>query len=64
MRSAADQMDALAAERPQLAPAAEQFRALADQGRKLLFQAMIDLARQTPEQTTSSLAIPTSGGRL
>ena len=64
MRGAADQMDALAAERPTLAPAAEQFRALADRGRTMLVQAMIDLARQTPEQTVSSLAIPTSGGGL
>ncbi len=64
MQNTAEQMDALAAERPPLAPAAEQFRALVDQGRTLLTQAMIDLARQTPEQTVSGLAVPTSGGGL
>lgn len=64
MQGVAEQMDTLVAERPPLAPAAEQLHALADQGRQLLVQAMIDLSRQTPEQTTSGLAIPTNGGGL
>ena len=57
IRGIVEQMRLLAEQRPTLAPYAEQVRTI-------LAQAMIDLARQTPEQTTSGLAIPTSGGGL
>lgn len=62
MDGAAEQMDMLAKEYPTLAPAAEQVRTTVEALRTRLAQAMVDLARQTPEQTTSGLALPMGGG--
>ncbi len=55
IRGIVQQMSSLAQDRPILAPYAEQVRTI-------LAKAMIDLARQTPEQTTSGLALPMGGG--
>lgn len=55
IRGIVEQMRVLTEEYPALAQAS-------DQVRTILAQAMIDLARQTPEQTTSGLALPMGGG--